>query len=162
MLLECCTQYVNKFGKLSSGHGTGKDQFSFQSQRKAMPKNVQTTIQLHTFLMLTRFCSKSFKLSFSSKWTENNRMYKLYLVKSEEPGIKLPTFVGSWRKQGSSRKTSTSVSLTTLKPLTVWITRKSREFLEVGVADHLTCLLRNLHAGQEKAIRTRHGKNGLL
>ena len=44
--LKCCTQYASKFGKLSSGHRTGKGQFSFQSQRKAMPKNVQTTAQL--------------------------------------------------------------------------------------------------------------------
>ena len=43
-----CTQYVSKFGKLSSGHRTGKGQFSFQSQRKAIPKNAQTTIQLHS------------------------------------------------------------------------------------------------------------------
>ena len=42
-----CTQYANKFGKLSSGHRTGKDQFSLQSQRRAIPKNVQTTVQLH-------------------------------------------------------------------------------------------------------------------
>ena len=46
MLWKCCTQYVSKFGKLSSGHRTGKGQFSFQSQRKAMPKNAQTTTQL--------------------------------------------------------------------------------------------------------------------
>ena len=45
---KCCTQYASKFGKLSSGHRTGKGQFSFQSQRKAMPKNVQTTAQLHS------------------------------------------------------------------------------------------------------------------
>ena len=38
--LKCCTQYASKFGKLSNGHRTGKDQFSFQSQRKAMSKNV--------------------------------------------------------------------------------------------------------------------------
>ena len=43
-----CTQCLSKFGKLSSGHRTGKDQGSFQSQRKAMPKNVQTTAQLHS------------------------------------------------------------------------------------------------------------------
>ena len=43
MLLKCYTQYANEFGKLSSGHRTGKGQFSFQSQRKAMPKNAQTT-----------------------------------------------------------------------------------------------------------------------
>ena len=41
MLWKCCTQYASKFGKRSSGHRTGKGQFSFQSQRKAMPKNAQ-------------------------------------------------------------------------------------------------------------------------
>ena len=46
--VKCCTQYVSKFGKLSSGHMTGKGQFSFQSQRKAMPKNAQTTAQMHS------------------------------------------------------------------------------------------------------------------
>ena len=45
--------------------------------------------------------------------------------------------------------TSTSASLTTLKPLAVWITANSGKFLEMGIPDHLTCLLRNLHAGQE-------------
>ena len=48
MLWKCCTRYASKFGKLSSGHRTGKGQFSFQSQRKAMPKNAQTTAQLHS------------------------------------------------------------------------------------------------------------------
>ena len=52
MLWKCCTQYASKFGKLSSGHRTGKGQFSFQSQRKAVPKNVQTTTQLHSSHML--------------------------------------------------------------------------------------------------------------
>ena len=47
-LWTCCTQYASKFGKLSSGRRTGKGQFSFQSQRKAMPKNAQTTAQLHS------------------------------------------------------------------------------------------------------------------
>ena len=45
--VKCFTQHACKFGKLSSGHKTGKGQFSFQSQRKAMPKDVQTTAQLH-------------------------------------------------------------------------------------------------------------------
>ena len=48
MLLKCCTQYDSKFGKLSDGHRTGKDQFSFQSQRKTMTKNVQTIVQLYS------------------------------------------------------------------------------------------------------------------
>ena len=49
-----CTPYASKFGKLSSGHRTGKGQFSFQSQRKAMPKNDQTTVQLHSSHMLAK------------------------------------------------------------------------------------------------------------
>ena len=54
MLSKCCTQYASKFGKLSSGHRTGKGQFSFQSQRKAMPKNAPTTAQLHSSHMLVK------------------------------------------------------------------------------------------------------------
>ena len=53
-VLKCCTQYVSKFGKLSSGHRTGKGQFSFQSQRKAMPKNAQTTAQFPSSHMLVK------------------------------------------------------------------------------------------------------------
>ena len=53
MLWKCCTQYASKSRKLSSGHRTGKGQFSFQSQRRAMPKNVQTTAQLHSSHTLT-------------------------------------------------------------------------------------------------------------
>ena len=49
MLLKCCIQYVSKLGKLSSGHRAAKGKFSLQSQRRAMPWNVQTTIQLHSF-----------------------------------------------------------------------------------------------------------------
>ena len=52
--LQCCTQYASKFAKLSSDHWTGKGQFSFQSQRKVMPKNVQTTTQLHSSHMLVK------------------------------------------------------------------------------------------------------------
>ena len=54
MLLKCFPQYANKFGKLSSGHRTRKGQFSFQSQRRAMKKNVQTTAQLYSFHLLAR------------------------------------------------------------------------------------------------------------
>ena len=52
--MKCCTQYASKFGKLSSGHRPGKGQFSFQSQRKAMPKNAQTTAQLHSSHMVEK------------------------------------------------------------------------------------------------------------
>ena len=55
MLWKCYTQHASKFGKLSSGHRTGKGQFSFQSQRKAIPKNAQTTTQLHSSHTLVMF-----------------------------------------------------------------------------------------------------------
>ena len=82
-------------------------------------------------------------------------MYNLDLEKAEEPDIKFPTSIGSKEKQGNSRKTSTSASLTTLKPLNVCGSQQT-----VGLADHLTCLLRNLHAGQEATVRIGHGTTG--
>ena len=83
-------------------------------------------------------------------------MFKLVLEKAAEPEIKLPTSVGSQKNQENSRKTSTSASLTMLNPLTVenklWNILK-----EMGIPDHLTCLLRNLYAVQEATVRTGHG-----
>ena len=93
-----------------------------------MPKNVQTTAQLHSFHMLARSCSKFFKLGFNSMWTKKFQMYKLDLEKAEEPEIKLPS-VGSQKRQESSRRTSTSAFLTSLKPLSVWITTNCGIFL---------------------------------
>ena len=74
-------------------------------------------------------------------------------IPSEEPEIKLPASTGSSKKQESSRKTSISASLTMPKPLTVWIITNYGKFLEVRISDYLTCLLRNLYAGQEAIVR---------
>ena len=84
-------------------------------------------------------------------------MFKLDLEKAEEPEIKLPTSVGSLKKQENSRKTGTSALMTTPKPLTVCITTNCGKFLEMGIPDHLTCLLRQLYAGQEATVRIGHG-----
>ena len=84
-------------------------------------------------------------------------MFKLDLEKAVEPEIKLPTSTGSQKKQENSRKTFTSASLITPKPLTVWIITNCGKFLEMGIPDHLTCLLRNLYADQEGTVRTGHG-----
>ena len=73
------------------------------------------------------------------------------------PFDELPTSVGSQKKQGSSRKTSTSALLTMPKSLTVWITTNCEKFLEMLIPNHLTCLLRNLYAGQKATVMTRHG-----
>ena len=84
-------------------------------------------------------------------------MFKLALEKAEELEIKLPTSTGSWKKQESSRKKSVSALLTVPKPLTVWIIINWKILKEMGISDHLTCLLRNLYAGQEATVRTEHG-----
>ena len=77
--------------------------------------------------------------------------------RKEEPEIKLPTSAGSWKKQESSRETSISALLIMPKPLTVWITTNWKILQDVGIPDHLPCLLRNLYAGQEAMVRTGHG-----
>ena len=79
------------------------------------------------------------------------------LRKAEETEIKLPTCVGSQKKQEISRKMSTFSSLTMLKSLTVWITTNWKILKEMGISDYLTSLLRNLYACQETTVRTRHG-----
>ena len=84
-------------------------------------------------------------------------MFKLDLEKAEEPEIKLPIFTGSSKKQERSRETSISALLTMPKPLTVWITTNWKIPKEMGIPDHLTCLLRYLYAGQEATVRTGHG-----
>ena len=82
-------------------------------------------------------------------------MFKLGLEKAEELDIKLLTSAGSSKKQESFRKTSTSSLLTMPKPLTVWIKTNCGKFLKRW--EYQTCLVRNLYAGQEATVRTRHG-----
>jgi len=84
--------------------------------------------------------------------TVNFQMIKLDLGKAEEPEIKLPTSVGSSKKQESSRKTSTSALLSTPKPLTVWITTNWKVLKEMGIPDYLTCLLRNLYEVRKQQL----------
>ena len=87
----------------------------------------------------------------------NFQMFKLDLSKAEEPEIKWPPSVGSWKKQGGSRKTSTFALLTTPKPLTVWIRTNWKILQEVGIPNQLTCILRNLYTGQEATVRIGYG-----
>ena len=86
-------------------------------------------------------------------------MFKLDLEKAEEPEIKLPTSVGSSKKQDSSRKniyfsfTDYTKAFDCVDHNKLW-----KNLKEMGIPDHLTCLLRNLYAGQESTVRTRRGK----
>ena len=84
-------------------------------------------------------------------------MFELVLGKAEESEIKLPVSTGSLKKQESSRKAEISALLTRPKASIVWITINWKILKEMGIPDHLTCLLRNLYAGQEATLRTGHG-----
>ena len=141
MLWKCYIQYASKYGKVSSGHRTGKGQFSSQSQRQEMPNNVQPTTQLHSFHMLTSSVqSLSCVQLFAIPWIANKVLLKILQTrlqqyvnweipeKAEEPEIKLPTSTGLQKKQENSRKTSIAASLTSLKPLTMWITANCGKF----------------------------------
>ena len=79
----------------NSAVATGLEKVSFiPNKRSAMPKSVQTIIQLYSFHMQARLCSKSFKLGFGIMWTKNFQN-KMGFEKAEETEIKLPTFIGS-------------------------------------------------------------------
>ena len=125
MLWKCCTQYASKFRKLSSDHRTGKGQFSFQSQRKAMPKNAQTNTQLHSSHTLVMLKILQAKL----QQYLNHELQDVQAGFQKSRGTRYQ--IASIRciiKKESSRKTSTSALLTMPKPLTVWITINCGEF----------------------------------
>ena len=154
---------MSKFGKLSSGHKTGKGQFSFQSQRKVMPKNAQTT----TLAQITL-------ISHASKLMVKILQARLQQYMNRE----LPDVQAGFRKDRGTRDQIANIR---------WIIEKAREFQkniyfcfidyteafdcvdhnklwkilqETGIPDHLMCLLKNLYAGQEatvRTVRTRHG-----
>ena len=140
----------------SSGHRTRKSQCSFQSQRRAMPKNAQTTTQLHSFHMLASQSSKFSKQGFNSMWTDDFHIHKLDLEKAEEPETKLPTSIGLEKKQGNSIKTSSFASLAMLKPFTLWITTVENSWRDGNTRP--TCFLRNMYGDQETTVKTGHGK----
>ena len=100
--------------------------------------------------------SESFKLGFSSRWIKNFQMYRLDL---EKAGIRDQIANIHWitEKAREFQKNIYSASLTTLKPLTVWIITNWKILQEVGIPELLTCLLRNLYADQEATVRTRQG-----
>ena len=102
MLFKCCTQYVSKFGKLISGHKTGKGQFSFQTQRKAMPKNVQSTTQLHSSHTLVKV------------------MLKILQARLQQyMHCELPDVQAAFKKGRGTRDPITNIS---------WIFKKARQF----------------------------------
>ena len=112
---------------------------SFHSNPKK--GNAKECSKYHTILLILHANTVMLKIlqaRLQQWWTENFQMYMLCLEKAEEPEIKLPRSFGWQRKQGNSRKTSTSDSLTMLKPLTVWITTNWKILSEMEIPNHLT------------------------
>ena len=108
--------------------------------------------------MWAKWCSKFSKPGFNSMWTVNFQMFQLDLEKSEEPEIKLPTFIGSSKKQESSRKNIYFCIIDYAKAFDcVSHDRLWKILQELWVPNHVTCLLKNLYAGQEATVRTGHG-----
>ena len=117
----------------------------------------QTTRQLHSFSMLLRLCSKSFKLGFSSMWTENFRMYKLDLEKAD---IKDQTVNIHWitKKARECQKSIYFCFIDYTEAFDCVDHNKLWKILiEMGISDHFTCLLRNLSTGQEATVTTGQG-----
>jgi len=126
-----------------------------------MPKTVQTTTQLHSFHMLARSCWKSFQLGFNSIRIENFQMLKLDLEKAEEPGIKLPTSIWITGKAREFHKNINFCFIDYAKAFDcVHHNKLWKTLQEMGISDHLTCLLRKLYADQEATVRTGHGTTG--
>ena len=124
MLLKCCTQYASKFGKLSSGHRDWKRSIPKKGNANKCSNSSTLVFNLHAGKVMLKILQV--RLQQYVNW--ELQMYKLGLEKAKESEIKLPTFVGSWRKQGNFRKAS--ASLTMLKPLIVWITTNCGKFLK--------------------------------
>ena len=158
MLWKCCTQYASKFGKLSSGRRTGKGQFSLQSQRKAMPKECSN---YRTIAFISHASKVMLKILQARLQQYMNR---------EFPDVQ----AGFWKSRG------TRDQIVNIR----WIIKKAREFQkniyfcfidyakafgcvdhdklwkilkDMGIPDHLICLLRNLYAGQEATVTAGHG-----
>ena len=150
MLWKCSTQYACQFGKLSSDHRTGKGQFSFQSLRKAMPKNAKTNTQLCSSHTTAKQSSKFSNPGFNSMWTVNLQMFKLVLEKAEKAKIKLPTSTGPSKKQEFQKNLyfcfiDYTKAFDCANHSKLW-----KIFKEMGRPDHLTCHLKNLYAGLEQ------------
>ena len=121
-----------------------------------MPKNAQTTAQLHSSSMIVKKCSKFFKPGFNSTWTLNLQLFRLDLEKAEEPEIKLPASIGSSETWENFRHIcfcflDYAKAFDCVDHSKLWTILK-----DMGIPDHLTCLLRNLYAGQEATVTTRH------
>ena len=147
ILLKCCTQYASKFGKLNNGHRTGKGQFSFQSQRKAMTKNVQTTELIQASKVMLKILQARLQQCVNWEIPDVQAGFR----KGRGPRDQIANI--HWiieKARGLKQKKSTSASLTTWKLLTVWVTTNCGKLLKkwdyqitLPVCEKLVCRSRS-------------------
>ena len=126
MLWTCCTQDASKFGKLSSGHRTGKGQFSFQSQRQAMPKNVQSSTQLgssHTSEVMLKILQTRLQQYMNCDLPA----VQARLRKNRGTRVQIANIRWIMEKAREFQKNIYAL-LTMPKPLTVWVTINCGKF----------------------------------
>ena len=146
MLHSICQQTE----KLSSGHRTGKSQFSFQSQRKAMLNNIQIILQLHSFHLLSTLWTKSLKLSFSRIWTENFQIFRLDSEKADDQIANIHWIIEKARefqKKIYFCLIDSAKAFDCVDHNHLWNILK-----EMRIPDQFSCLLRNLHSSQEATV----------
>ena len=154
MLSKCFIQYVSKFGKVNSGHRTGKGQFSFQSQRRAVPKkgNPKECSNYNTTVLIS--CISKVMLEILQARLQQYMKQEFADVQAgfrKGKGTRNQIANIHWviKRAREFQKNLYFCFIDYAKPLTVWTTANYGKFLEMGIPDHLTCLLRNLYASQE-------------
>ena len=130
MLLNCYTQYASKFGKFSSGHRTGKGQFSFQSQRWAMPRMFKLPYNHTNFTCQQDYAQNPSSQALAVHELRTSRCTS-WIQKRQRNQRSIANIHWIIEKARELQKKSTSGSLTTLKPMTRWITTNCGIFLNI-------------------------------
>ena len=142
----------------NSAVATGLEKDSSQSQRKAMPKNAQNYCTIAFISHASKVMLKILQSRLQQYMNGELPVVQAGFRKGRGTRDEIATSVGSLKKQETSRKTFISALLTMPKPLTMWIITNWKILKDMGIPDHLTCLLINLYAGQEVTVITGHGK----
>ena len=155
-LWKCCPWYISKFGKLSSDHRTEKRQFSFQSQRKAMLKNVQTTAQVHSS-HTTKLMLKMLQVSLQQYMNQELPDVQAGFGEGRGTRDQIANILWIIEKTRELQKKIYFCFIDYAKAFDCENHNKPWRILkEMEIPDHLTCLLWNLHASQEATVRTGH------
>ena len=155
MLLKCCPQYVSQFGKLSSGHRTGKAQYSFQFQRRAMPKMLKVSFNYTHFI-----CQEGHAQSFPSKALAIHELrtlrYTIWLQKRQRNWRSNCQHLSYHRETREFQKIIYFCFIDYVKDFDCVDHKKLKNLKEMGIPDHHTCLLGNLY----ESVRSGHGTTG--